>query len=63
MFGIILNSHLSFIKLLLQEMLLCIRFHFNTIVRMFMHTATYYMTMYGYIYMTFGLFNADACTK
>ena len=30
---------------------------------MFMHTATYYMNMYGYMYMAFGLFNAAACTK
>ena len=27
-------------------MLLCIRFYLNTIVRMFMHTATYYMNMF-----------------
>ena len=30
---------------------------------MFMHTATYYMNMYGYMYMAFGLFNAAACKK
>ena len=44
-------------------MLLGIRFHFNTIARMCMHAATNYLNMYGYMYMTFGLFNADACTK
>ena len=30
---------------------------------MCMHTASNYINMYGYLYMTFGLFNADACTK
>ena len=26
------------------------------IVKMFMHTATYYMNMYGYMYMAFGFY-------
>ena len=46
-------------------MLLCIRFHFNTIVRLFMDTATYYMNMYGYMYIVYDVWfvNADACMK
>ena len=46
-------------------MLLCITFHFNIIVRLVMHTATYYMNMYGYMYIVYYVWfvNADACMK